>query len=53
MAFIRQKQVKGNPYFYLVETLKNKKQRHIRYLGKSVPENMAGLWHKNRGKSLI
>ena len=47
MVFIRKKQVKGNLYYYLVETL-NRRQKNIKYLGKQIPNEMRGLWHKNK-----
>jgi hypothetical protein len=49
VAFIRTKRVKGQTYYYRVETYVDAgkiKQRVLRYLGKEIPEEYLNEWQK-------
>jgi len=46
MAFVRVKWIRGNKYYYLVESRregKNVKQRVLKYLGTSIPEDIESI----------
>lgn len=48
MVFVRKKEIKGNLYYYLVETRKHR-QQHLKYLGRQIPDDY--LQYVGRGKT--
>lgn len=49
--YVRKKRIKGNDYFYLVESNFNQMQKHLKYLGKELDNEYKLLYGKRKKRN--